>query len=198
MKYLLILTSLLLPLNLLSAYAHDRQINKEVTVNASIESAWKAWTTVKGTQRFFAPKAEIRLEPGGDYNMLWTPNAPKGQRGAEDLVVLDYSERKMLSFTWSAPPQFPTIRQQERTRVTIIFNAVNDTATKIILIHDQWGEGELNGEKWEGVYDYFVKAWDTVLGRFIMSIEQKPVDWNNSFGFREVVDMKRVVDKSKW
>jgi len=81
-----------------------RVIRKEVKVDASIEKAWKAWTTNDGAATFFAPKAKIQLT----------------------------------------------------------------------LIHLGWREGE----EWEKVFQYFLRAWDIVLGRLErVFLTREPINW---------------------
>src|SRR5688572_2425944 len=96
-----------------SASKHDDgRLEFEAIVNAPVNEVWKAWTTNEGVQTFFAPKANIDLRPGGSYEILFMPNSPAGQRGAEDLHVLSFLPEQMLSFEWSAPPQLAHARPE--------------------------------------------------------------------------------------
>jgi hypothetical protein len=52
-----------------SPRAADRDLRKEVTVAAAVDDVWTAWTTSEGARTFFAPEANIRLEPGGPYEI---------------------------------------------------------------------------------------------------------------------------------
>jgi uncharacterized protein YndB with AHSA1/START domain len=89
-----------------------RVIRKEVKVNASVEKAWKAWTTSEGAATFFAPKARIELTLGGRYELYFDLEAPKGSQGGEGCRVLSFLPMEMLSFEWNAPPEFPEVRKQ--------------------------------------------------------------------------------------
>jgi uncharacterized protein YndB with AHSA1/START domain len=106
---------------------------------------WAAWATSAGAQTFFAPSARIELSRGGAYEILFAPDAPRGQRGAEGLHVLSYVPGQMISFEWSAPPDFPEIRERG--------------ASTFVVVH----RGK--GSDWDAMHAYFDRAWDVVLGR---------------------------------
>lgn len=153
----------------------DQTIKLEIVVNASVEKVWWAWTTREGIRSFFAPDCDIDLKVLGKYDILFAPSAPVGLRGAEGNLLLAIQEKKMLAFTWDAPPHFPEIRKQ-RTSVVIKLEQLELNKTKLIFRHTGWGEGE----DWKKVRDYFVSAWgDVVLPYLKYSLEVGPVDWKN-------------------
>lgn len=153
----------------------DRAIKLEVVVNAPVEKVWQAWTTRDGIRSFFAPDCDIDLRVLGKYDILFAPSAPAGLRGAEDNLILAIQERKMFSFTWDAPPEFPSIRKQ-RTSVVIRFLSIGPAKTKLLFTQSGWGEGE----EWDKVHDYFVIAWREIVLPFLKhSVEVGPIDWSN-------------------
>ena len=158
-----------------------RVIRKEVKVNASVEEVWKAWTTNEGATRFFAPKAKIKLTLGGPYELYFDLEAPKGSRGGEDCRVLSFLPMEMLSFEWNAPPEFPEVRKQQmqnHTWVVVQFHPIGQGQVIVRLTHLGWREGE----EWEKVFKYFLRAWDIVLGRLEhMFSTGKPIDWENPY-----------------
>ncbi|UCG32867.1 MAG: SRPBCC domain-containing protein [Phycisphaerales bacterium] len=138
-----------------------RILRKEVTVTASPQEVWLAWTTTDGAKSFFAPEAHIELRVGGPYELYFNPSAPEGQRGSEGCRVLSFLPGEMLSFSWNAPLKFPEIRK-ERTCVVLRFEHLGDGRVRVKVYHHGWGEGA----QWDQVYAYFDRAWDLVLGRF--------------------------------
>lgn len=152
-----------------------RIIQCEATVAAPIQAVWDAWTTNEGASTFFAPQANISAQPGGPYEIFFNPDAPKGTRGAEGMLVLAVQEPLFLSFTWNAPPHLPTVRGQY-THVEIRLQSISENSTHVTLEHGGWGTG---GE-WESAFDYFVRAWGkVVLPRLVQRFESGPIDWNN-------------------
>lgn len=151
-------------------------IRKVVDVQASVDDAWQAWTTMEGVTTFFAPQASVELAVGGDFEMYFDPKQPKGQRGSEGCKILSFVPGEMLSFTWNAPPHMPLVRQ-ERTWVVLYFQSLEAKKTRISLIHLGWQVGE----EWQKALQYFDKAWELVLGRLQYRFEKGPLDWKNPF-----------------
>ncbi len=154
----------------------QKRIEKEVLVNTPVNKVWDAWTTEEGAKTFFAPDANIELKVGGKYEILFDLNAPKGKQGGEGVKILSFLTEKMLSFDWNAPPQFGALRD-EKTFVIVMFEKVNENQTKITLTHMGW----IERDDWNKVYDYFMTAWDIVLGRLKYCFEKGPIDWENPY-----------------
>jgi uncharacterized protein YndB with AHSA1/START domain len=151
----------------------ERRIQKAVLVPAPLAAVWHAWTTAEGATTFFAPRANIELEIGGPYELLFDLAAPPGQQGGEGLRILSFLPPEMLSFEWNAPPEFPAVRAGARTWVVLQLEPVTDEQTLVALTHLGWRAG---GE-WDQVFDYFLRAWDIVLGRLSYRFAEKPLDW---------------------
>lgn len=156
--------------------ALEKMIQKEITVNGSIDRVWKAWTTAELAVGFFAPKAEIELVIGGRYELLFDLDAPVGSQGGEGLKVLSFLPEEMLSFEWNAPPEFPAVRKQ-RTWVVVQFSALDDGRTRVRLTHLGWGKGD----EWGKVFEYFKRAWDVVLSRLQYMFVSGPIDWSDPY-----------------
>ena len=152
-----------------------REIKAEITVAAKIDEVWQAWTTDDGAQTFFAPKSNILADSGGSYELFFDLKAKKGEQGAENMKILAIQPKKMLSFTWNNPPHLASIRNQ-LTHVTVWFEKMDDSTTKVILHHDGWGSGEI----WDQAFDYFTRAWQyIVLARLRYRFKKGPIDWDN-------------------
>lgn len=143
-----------------------RIIHYEIEVNAPLEKIWNAWTTSEGITLFFSPKACVELWPGGKFEMYFMLDNPEGLQGSEDCKVLSYLPMKMLSFSWNAPPDNPTVRK-ERTWVVLQFE--ESASGSVHVTFDNLGY--LNGPDWDRAYDYFVRAWKSVLDSLKRSLE---------------------------
>src|SRR6267143_2892502 len=93
-------------------------VRKEVVTTATLEEAWKAWTTVEGVASFFVPKAILEPVVGGRYELFSSLKAPKGFQGTEGCKVLALEPQRHLAFEFIAPPQFPNVRRL-KTRVDV-------------------------------------------------------------------------------
>jgi len=152
-----------------------RSIVAETVVPANPAQVWQAWTTEEGLRTFFSPHVTMELRVGGPFQILFNVDAPVGLRGADDMRVMAYENKKMLAFDWNAPPELPEIRPQ-RTHVTVYFEGTCGGGTRVTLIHDGWG----TSGKWDAAIAYFEGAWkEVVLPRLRCRFESGPVDWKN-------------------
>jgi len=155
-------------------------IRCETVVKAPLAEVWRAWSTAEGASTFFAPKVELELAPLGKLEVLFAPEAPAGQRGAEDLRVLAYVPERMLAFEWNAPPQFARARA-ERTFVVVELEPVGAQSTRVTLLQQGFDEQARRkpelAQEWRDVRAYFAKAWPSVLGHLERRFESGPLDW---------------------
>lgn len=143
-------------------------------VPASVKEVWQAWITEEGAKTFFAPDCLIQPRVGGSYEMYFDLDAPKGSRGGEGCEILAMEDQRMLSFTWNAPPEIPSVRCQH-THVAVYFEPLTENTTRVTLVHDGWG----TGEDWQKTRGYFIRAWgEVVLPRLKSRFTYGPIQWN--------------------
>lgn len=155
-----------------AAPAQERAIVKTATVKAPVDEVWKAWTTTEGIKTFFAPDAHVDARPGGAFEIHFNPYARRGMKGADGMVFLALQDRKMLSFTWNAPPHLPDVRGQ-RTSVVVRLQPAGEGLTEVRLTHSGWGDGG----QWDQAHDYFNAAWGRVLANLEKRFVDGPFDW---------------------
>ncbi|PKK98058.1 MAG: hypothetical protein CVV57_09000 [Tenericutes bacterium HGW-Tenericutes-2] len=138
----------------------DKKIIITKEVNLPIQRAYELWSTTKGTSELFQTETDIELTPFGKYEIYFILDGNEGERGSETSKVLSFVPNEMISFTWNAPPSYPYVRNHSyQTHVIIRFYKLNDSKTKVELIHHAWPEGDA----WDQVFDYFTKAWEFVM-----------------------------------
>lgn len=164
--------SALLAASLGASLAAERSIDKQVEVAASVDQVWDAWTTRDGIRSFFAPDANIDARVGGAFQIYIDPLAEPGLKGADEMRFMALQPKKMISFDWNAPPHLAQVRKQ-RTFVVVRFEPVSDKITRVTLHHTGWGDG---GE-WDKAFDYFERAWPSVLGNLKKRFDGQPQDW---------------------
>ena len=150
-------------------------IKKEATVKAPLRAVWKAWTTDEGARTFFAPDSNVELKIGGLYEIFFLPDAAEGDKGSDGMRVLSFLPEKMLSFEWNNPPSLPEVRG-EKTWVVVYLEPIGEDSTEVSITHLGWREGE----QWQKAYEYFLRAWDVVLGRLKKRFDEGPIDWSES------------------
>ncbi len=153
----------------------SKVLAKSVLVDAKLPDVWRAWTTVEGIKKFFAPDARLEIKPHGKYEILFDLEEPEGRKGAEGCTVLSYVPMKMFSFTWGAPPQFPKARKEIAQWVVLFFEDAGANQTLVSFQELGWK----NDEEGEQVYAYFDRAWEMVLARLAHSFTHGPMDWKH-------------------
>lgn len=118
----------------------ERNLRKSVVVDEILRDVRRFWTTSKGAETFFGPKARILFDIGGEYEILFDPDARPGSRGAQDLKILSYVQQEMLSFEWRAPPEFSESRK-EKSRVVVQLDEIGRKKVRVTLSHLSWKEG---------------------------------------------------------
>ncbi|MCP4439727.1 MAG: SRPBCC domain-containing protein [Aureispira sp.] len=148
---------------------NNKKLHKTTIANCTLDTAWWKWTSHEGLKTFFGADNSIRLRLGGPFEIYFMLDAPLGQRGGEGNKVISYLPKKMLSFTWNAPPHIQEVRNHEhKTWVVVELEEVDNTQTKVSLSHIGW----LDGAAWEETFDYFDSAWERVLEWFSNSCEK--------------------------
>ena len=153
-----------------------KKLFKSVVVTTTLSDTWQRWTTSKGIASFFCEKNNIKLEVGGSFELYFSKDAPMGSKGSEGCKVLSFLPNEMLSFSWNVPPSFPELRKSgAQNWVVLQFQAVSNNKTLVELNHYGWQAGN----NWDGVYQYFESAWETVLANFKESC-LTPIDFSTT------------------
>lgn len=150
----------------------DKVLRKEIVIPASRADVWRTWTTTDGVKSFMSPEAWVELRIGGPFEIYFVPSAPPGKRGSEGYRFLNFLPMEILSFDWNAPPQFVELRNQHTQVILRFFNLPPDS-TRLEFFQYGWGRGE----KWDGLYAYFDRAWGFVLENLRKRFETRPSDF---------------------
>ena len=135
-----------------------RSLVKETDVAAPPDEVWAAWSSSEGIAAWWRPAAaNIDLRIGGSFEILFSLDAPEGERGSEGCRILSYVPGESLSFTWNAPPHLSL--RSVNTWVVLTFGE-SGSGTSLRLVHT----GFLEGPDWDDYMAYFDRAWDYVLG----------------------------------
>jgi uncharacterized protein YndB with AHSA1/START domain len=150
----------------------QRALRLRIDVPATPAEVFSAWTSEEGATTFFAPAARIDPRPLGAYELLFAPDAPPGQRGAEENLLLALQAPELVAFTWDAPPHLPDVRRQ-RTSVTLRLEPLEAGGTRLWFEQTGWGRGG----QWDEAFRYFEAAWPKVLARLRRRFAEAPLDW---------------------
>ena len=148
----------------------DRAIVVEATVPLPARDVWALWTGSEGLAAWWLPQSRIELRPGGFFELYFMQDAPAGQQGSEGCRVLSFLPQRMLSFTWNAPPFLD--RTRRRPTWVVLELAPEGTGTHLRLTHLGWpAQGWDEEPQWQETYDYFERAWGSVMAQFARHAE---------------------------
>jgi len=175
-SFLLTLIAGLFALTILPPSAHAQlrpMVYADTTVEADVQRVWEDWTTAEGLTGFFAKDAVIEPRPGGDYIVIFAPDAPEGSRGSDTGMILGLQDdnddgSRMISFTWAMPPYMPEIRPH-MTAVQIWFVPDGAGRTRLRLFHTGFGDSQA----WQDGRAYFSKTWPEVLRAYQEHIREQ-------------------------
>jgi uncharacterized protein YndB with AHSA1/START domain len=171
---LLVLTAALLaqrPVKVTRVPAPNKALIFEVTLPASLDDVWAAFTTSDGLSTWLTPGAVVELRKGGE----WTAHFPGGGTGGG--TILNFTPKREIVMSAMAPETFPHVRA-ERTTATWQFIAIEAKSTRLILKQTGWKDGE----EWDRAYDYLADGNAQLLATLQRRFEKGPIDWAKEWG----------------
>lgn len=142
--------------------ASSEALVKERLVALGRDEVWRLWTTGEGMAEWLVEHNQIELRLGGPYELYFSPDAPAGERGGEGCRVLSFLPKRMLAFTWNAPPHLAYTRS--RYTHVVVELADEGEGTMVRLTHLGWPDPNVDDHpQWEETREYFDSAWESVL-----------------------------------
>ena len=139
----------------------------EVSIDASLDQVWLAWTSSDRITTWFAPEANVKARVGGPFELFFDPTNHDHQSTKGCIFTL-VEPMRLLGFTWRGPDRFSMFMNDpiSLTFVTVYFQDEGG-ATRIVVEHGGWG----NGNDWEEARAWHHRAWEDVLGRLKSTLE---------------------------
>jgi len=147
----------------------EKALRFEVTVPASLDDVWNAFTTKSGLETWLWKEARVEIKPGGDWLVIY----PGGKTGGG--TVISATPKHQLVIAALAPEQFPTVRKA-RTRATFDFTAVSPKATSVVLTQTGWQQGD----EWDNAYEYLSGGNAQLLNQLYKRFVSGPLSWGTS------------------
>lgn len=151
--------------------APKKALRFEVTVPASVEAVWTAFSTSEGLSTWLTPRAVVDLRKGGE----WTAHFPGGKTGGG--TIISFIPQREMVLSAMAPEWFPTVRA-ERTTATFRFLPHGKATTFVLLEQTGWKEGA----EWNKAYDYLATGNQQLLETLRRRFVDGPLDWNKEWG----------------
>jgi uncharacterized protein YndB with AHSA1/START domain len=158
------------PVKVTKQPAPDKALIFEVTVPASRDAVWRAFTTSEGLSTWLTPNAVVDLREGGE----WTAHYPGGKTGGG--TITSFVPEKELTLSAMAPEWFPTVRAEHTTAKFLFVD--NGDSTVVKLVQTGWK----SGEEWDKAYDYLAKGNAQLLETLRKRFVDGPIDWQKEWG----------------
>jgi uncharacterized protein YndB with AHSA1/START domain len=144
-----------------------KRFDLTVTVPATVDQVWDAFTTPAGLTTWLAPYAKVELATGGPWQVSFTADG-----AAAGGTVLLFQPKSLLAISAMAPTQFPTVRR-ERTTAVFLFSAAGPNASTVQLAQTGWQQGE----EWDRAFDYLATGNAQLLEALYRRFAVGPAAW---------------------
>lgn len=148
--------------------APEKALKFEVTVPATVEQVWEAFTTKEGLSTWLWKDVSVDLRKGGD----WTVHFPGGSTGGGTIV--DFTPQRRLEMRALCPDQFPTVRR-DRTTAVFQFEPVAG-GTQVTLTQTGWKQGT----EWDSAYDYLAQGNAQLMSQLQYRFTKGPIQWDKT------------------
>ncbi len=136
----------------------DRIIKVSVMLNCSITDAFSYFSENQHLESWLTQKADVEMTEGGKYQLYWTPDDPDvTNNSTHGCTVLAVDAPNFFNIEWRGNAEQKHFMNQVSplTNVTVLFSVVEESKTKVTLIHTGWRDDE----DWENARQYFINAW---------------------------------------
>jgi uncharacterized protein YndB with AHSA1/START domain len=144
-----------------------KRLDMTVTVPATLDQVWDAFTTRAGMTAWLAPYAKVDLAVGGIWQVSFTADG-----AAAGGNVLLYQPKSLLAVSAMAPAEFPTVRR-DRTTAVFLFDPAGPNATTVRLAQTGWKPGD----EWDKAFDYLATGNAQLLEALYHRFAVGPEAW---------------------
>ena len=145
--------------------SEPKRLDFAVTVPASVDAVWDAFTTSAGMMNWVAPEATVEPRTGGKWEVRFGSSV-----GGGTIVLIQ--PKSLLALAALAPDRFPTVRR-ERTTAVFLFDAAGPNATTVRLAQTGWKDGE----EWDRAFDYLSTGNAQLLELLYHRFAVGPASW---------------------
>jgi uncharacterized protein YndB with AHSA1/START domain len=142
----------------------------EVTIDASLDQVWAAFTTNEDLKHWWAPVVNIDFKIGGIIQASYNPEATLGDASTIENTILSYDPGRMFSFRCTkSPTGFPFADIIQKTWTVAYFDAEAPDRTRIKLV----ANGYLESHEWKQMGEFFRTSNGQVLAKLKKYLETK-------------------------
>jgi len=145
----------------------ERVLRFEVTVDATVQRAWSAFSTTAGLSSWLSTEAIVDFKAGGAVTPRDRSRERIGDTGAARLDIVSYREPATITFHVRLDDTFSeTIREQDDDlRQTVELAPLGDK-TAIAISMSGWGKGRI----WDDAYAFFARRIESASVRLVSTL----------------------------
>jgi uncharacterized protein YndB with AHSA1/START domain len=134
--------------------------SKEIEIEAQVERVWNAWLDKQETEKWLAPRANIRFEVGGEYEFFW--NEDPGIDSTIGCKLLKIEQHKFLAFEWQGKKEFLYMFLPPRgmkTTIEVGFFPTGDRGTRVVVSQAETRDLP----RWKDYDNWMAAAWQMAM-----------------------------------
>ncbi len=115
----------------------------EITIAASLEEVWNAFTTDEGVRLWMAPLADIDFRIGGKIRANYNPEGVLGDSGTIENTIICYDPMRLFCFRCTKSPEgFPFAEAIQATWTVAYFRPEAAGGTHLTLVGNGYTDAE--------------------------------------------------------
>lgn len=142
-----------------------------VDVDAAVGRVWKAWTGREATEKWLAPKANVKFRKGGAWEFFWSDDPKKDS--TLGCKILGIEPERLLRFEWQGKAEFLEMFLPPKGRRTTIDVRFENAGKRTRVTVAQ--EETRNDPRWTAYDAWMSKAWEMALQALKKHCEQDHV-----------------------
>lgn len=142
----------------------------EITVNATMDEAWKTIATEEGLKKWIAPVAMLDLKIGGSLKTNYNRAAKIDDKGTITLGIINYIPFEMLTYKITLNELFAEKCRREDQNLQEIIQLKRVDENKIMIISSMFGWGQ--GKEWDEAYTFFEKGNKWTMEKMMESFKK--------------------------
>ncbi|NQV37247.1 MAG: SRPBCC domain-containing protein [Candidatus Marinimicrobia bacterium] len=131
---------------------------RDIIINAPIETVWKSWTSEVETSKWLAPKSHIIFEEGKPYEFFWDEDPEIDS--TIGCTLLKIETWKKLRFEWQGKSEFLDMFMSPHRKTIIEVSFLNITNGIKVIVNQ---EETRDLEKWDEYDKWMADAWEYAL-----------------------------------
>ncbi len=145
-------------------------VKETVTVAATIEDVWQAYTTSEGYAQWAAVAAEVDLRPGGSIRATYNVDGDLTGDDINTVHIINFVPERLLTLQAEVSANWPEVLQRDAANLynVVLFESLEPKKTRIT----SYGLGYTDSPELRQMMKFFKEANRSLYEKLIASLEQ--------------------------